>query len=628
MNFGDITEAEKQKMREELSSYIKEFREKRGSDGEQLVHYPSNFDVVANSMNRSDLISADENPWSKYLLSSDKFEDALDGDGRYRNVLSSAVSDAEQKYDKAMAQIHMYDKQLLLISRKAAQLNALEINSQSEDGGRSDRSGKSASSSTFFLTRNASEKSSNSTPRSESLVSSRTHNSDECTENDEEKQSRSSTSDGAKATRRKKNVIRENAVNVANRSSSLSFDEETRLQTLLDIDENGCAWQNLSMYGFNSTQLEKIANLDEKLRAFDRTEFAQAEKSFKNPSTLSFKMTGNSRCDENDNPQVVDVPSPSRIDYLTEQRVLREQSVYISKLDAMLHTFATQDTDLSGLVEHAPKRFTSPSEISLKNNSEQQSAILETLPHPSVVNIHRKISKKDLEDVICAAKYSFQHSAVVDSEFEEANDLQLVDSVRMSADVDNVSVISRSSSNSRIASKETINRLLRSLQFDVQKLSALRRNIAQNMLLDCDTQVTPIYEQNLHNGSNWHEFSPTRSDIDDQMAIHRELESDIFLRYGGTDRHTEVKKNIMTELETAMQSFLPQIIKPFSELLLNGATKNGYSSLPALADSFRKRVKTLKTQKGLISTQDECSDRFGTINALPAPPEMGKKLII
>jgi hypothetical protein len=40
--------------------YLNDFREKKGEDGAPLVHFPQNFDTIAEAMSRKDLMSTDE----------------------------------------------------------------------------------------------------------------------------------------------------------------------------------------------------------------------------------------------------------------------------------------------------------------------------------------------------------------------------------------------------------------------------------------------------------------------------------------------------------------------------------------------------------------------------------------
>ena len=91
LEFAAVSEQEKQALRLDLSSYLQDMSTKKGSDGESLIHVPSNFDEVADSMGRADLLlptgdsdghrsngpaaagggGTSDVPWSQYLLSRD-----------------------------------------------------------------------------------------------------------------------------------------------------------------------------------------------------------------------------------------------------------------------------------------------------------------------------------------------------------------------------------------------------------------------------------------------------------------------------------------------------------------------------------------------------------------------------
>lgn len=118
-------EEERESMRLELASYLESLREISGSDGKQLVSIPANFDDVSDAMNRGDLTSKIENPWSKYLLAS-KFEEDLNKDhqGRYKGVQDELSG--KQRVLQGMAEIHLLDNQLTALSKKQIKLRLAE----------------------------------------------------------------------------------------------------------------------------------------------------------------------------------------------------------------------------------------------------------------------------------------------------------------------------------------------------------------------------------------------------------------------------------------------------------------------------------------------------------------------
>ena len=117
--FSSLTEKEREEMRKELSSYLLECR--LDSEGKPLVHVPPNFQQVVEAMNRDDLFSVEEKPWSKYLLqsslSSDKlFAGDIESSSRYKDVINE--DEPDRKIKKGLAEIHMLDRQLQDVSQR------------------------------------------------------------------------------------------------------------------------------------------------------------------------------------------------------------------------------------------------------------------------------------------------------------------------------------------------------------------------------------------------------------------------------------------------------------------------------------------------------------------------------
>ena len=122
-------------LRDELNKYVADIATKKGSDGENLVRIPSNFEAIVDSMNREDLTSTnDEKPWSQYLLlDSLNEEDGAEFEGRYKNM--HWQDDTSMKINKGLAKIKLLDRQLQDASRKT-ESNKLPIGlvSYSEEG--------------------------------------------------------------------------------------------------------------------------------------------------------------------------------------------------------------------------------------------------------------------------------------------------------------------------------------------------------------------------------------------------------------------------------------------------------------------------------------------------------------
>jgi len=619
---SELTAFEREQLRHELASFLTSASTRRGSDGELLVHYPSNFDVVADSMNRSDL-TAEATPWSRYLLTSDKFQESLDQEGRYRNVMldDKGVAEDERKYDNAMAQIHMYDKQLLEISRKAAQVKAAAALLRDADGCGDDDSdrlstGRSSSKrSTFFLTRGKDDKSSAATtPRSESHLSSAVDFSspglvDEYDAEDGDgvqvpeneantlsargatHSSRTTSSVASSKASSKRNAIRENihSVNRVKASSSLTDDEELRLQTLLDIDEAGSAWMSLSKYGFTDSQLEQMTLLDQELQRFQRNEHMAWESSRHGSNSNQSSRAHVASYDCGD--ETKRLP-----DYLTSQREERERNTYINSLESMIRCYSAQKANLSGLSETHGKSHSIHSVAPL---SGFVSSLSTDLPQPSTIDVNRVVTMQDVDEIVAASKQQFFHEGVTPSSsnfhpngsdwssqmYEQGEEEYNVNSPSSSPTTTQTSKATQSS----LASRQDIDRLLSSLRFEIQRLAELRGKT----IVKSSSSISSLGNVLLQPGASWQNISPSGSDLEEQMYRHRELESDILARYGIENRPPVTPMDITKgpgshELHEKMAGFLPQI----------GSKPSMY-----IAESFRRKIQSLKASRGLIEVE-------------------------
>jgi len=623
-----LTEAERALLRSDLSKYLEEYRTKVGSDGEQLVHYPANFDLVADAMNRSDLTSVEEKPWSKYLLSGEgNFEDALDKEGRYHNVLATKTE--ELKYDRGMAQIQLYDKQLLEISRRAARVKAAlriaQVDAGSEDVDDSDNmsTGRGSKKSTFFLTRGKFSES--TTPRSEThssefIPEGEKTQSEQVPENDSPERQPSSGQSVGSTSSSARDAIRENiqAVHRGRFKSSLSADEELRLQTLLDIDETGEAWQALCKYGFRDSQTEQNNLLDQELRRYQRPEFLNIESL---PTGKALIKTTHELVDRHP-------------DYLTTQRENREQNSFMVRLDSMIRSYSTQKVELSGLVDPKLKSCSSGSHPVLQSSVHSTSSVFLSLPEPSRVDVNRVVTVKDIEEAVFSSKQVLLEESKSQSDFnlskyscsernrgESQFDLSLVSH--------SDSLCGSSNCSLTLAPRQEIDRLLSSLRFEVQRLGELRSRSSDRLSTN-NSNSTP----RLLRGSTWQNISPTVSELEDQMEKQTYLESDIFARYGIENRRVEnvaLDKSVTAirhgasndeqkkQIQKINDAFLPLIGDKQS---MYGASSS--SSLPLIAESFRKKVSLLKAQRGLLQGDEDLQEE----NPPPRPPSRDKRKIV
>ena len=372
-----VSEQEKNNLREELAHYLDEFKTKVGSDGKQLLHYPANFEVVAGAMNRSDLTSTEEKPWSKYLLSQ-KFDEQLDQGGRYKNLQDN--NNVTTKIEQGMAEIHMLDNQLLSVSKKAINLKVAlqqmqqqsEENTMSETGSEAPSSARKSARSVLsrydqtFLTRAKSDTTRSVTARSESNEYGNALPADgelavldespECEDGDEDRGGENNETNANQAKKIGRDFQQENMFGMKGRPS-LTPEEESRVYALLEIDEEGAEWRELSKYGFTATQEQHVADLDRRLASFGRTDRLLTANITPTPAPERTRERERERDKERgkhlDGQESMSPPAlhmSSFRDYLGEQRLAREQQDYSTKLDVLLRAYASDAIDLSGLV--------------------------------------------------------------------------------------------------------------------------------------------------------------------------------------------------------------------------------------------------------------------------------------
>ena len=390
LQYAVISEEEKKKLRADLSGYLDECRGRRGSDGETLVYVPPNFDEVADSMNRGDLTTTSEAPWSKYLLSARggsagsgaaisesaaSFETALDPDGRYSG-LEEEVDEADAKLQAGMAKIHLLDNMLSSVHKKDLQIkhDMMSRVQRSDDddldseapssGRRSARSVLSRYNDNTFLTRARSVKSATGTEYSQqsspnsamtspqlsarsTMDSPRADNASTFDDGEEEGKEDSKKGDR----KEKKNMMEMNKKNLKGTRPSLTVDEELRLRSLFDLDENGQEWEameGIKNYGFSDEQRERVRELDQQLEAFGHSDRLAEEASKSQSSRIQIQSGSNGEDSTTENTEKSE--KIDKANYLAEQRIEREKQEHSQKLDSMLKSLKNGTADLSGLI--------------------------------------------------------------------------------------------------------------------------------------------------------------------------------------------------------------------------------------------------------------------------------------
>lgn len=278
-NFSSLTEKEREDMRRELSSYLNERR--LDSEGKPLVILPSNFNQVVSAMNREDVFSSEEKPWSKYLLQSSVTAESLFGDKdsstRYRDLATDQGPDGKIK--KGLAEIYMLDRQLQDIAEKDRIVTKLNT----------DRT---------FLTKQLPDQEDDpdiSSARSGKVLSARANE------------------DQAPAMEHR-NSSPKKVAEVKSRKFGLSAEEESRLQLLLDddfIDETDVYTEFKQLNAVIDQQLERYGRV-ERLRTGEETDGALQR------------------------PEEDASSERTKRDYLAEQRQERQQKEALKKVDKLL----------------------------------------------------------------------------------------------------------------------------------------------------------------------------------------------------------------------------------------------------------------------------------------------------
>ena len=491
LQFAAISENEKMSLRAELQGYLSDLKQRRGSDGNPLVHIPNNFDEVANAMDRDDLESAEPAPWSKYLLSRDvTYEASLDADGsstgRYREI-DDDENLSTRRLQEAMARMRLLDSKLKAVNRKDLQLrhdlasrsqrdDSMDIDSEAPSSGRV--SARSIASSRMndhtFLTRARSDKGSTSgdTPAHSAIsspqMSSRTdddwknaeiadhiagdigspesaHAAPEEHKSISPSAAPSLRATGAVTTHGRMDAIQRNK-QMAGMVKSLTDEEELRLQYLLDIPESSEEWKALSRFGLNLEQEALLRDIDDRLEeAHGRTHRYAASVS---------------------DTQLVPATFTEKSDYLTQQRIERETSQASRRLDAQLK-HARSALDLSGIVDM----------VSLDNAFEegQQADVLQKDPLLDVLEFQevpeeRKISSKDVAAVLNSVRKLMNAAASSSGVANPNNQTQEQDSTD---DREADKHLQRLA----LAPRRDIDRLLCGLQPDVRRLAELRNQL-------------------------------------------------------------------------------------------------------------------------------------------------------
>lgn len=523
LQYAAISESEKKGFREELAKYLVDMQEKVGSDGEKLVHVSEEFDTVAEAMTRQDLLSDETAPWSKYLLSNDRsFESTLGDAGRYDGV-STEVTDGdaaqEAKIRKEMARMELLEKQLRLASKKDAfvrkELIELEYEQEGGGGGNDDddalsesshassthssntkKSGKSNRSvlSRFndytFLTRAKSDRSNSRGSDAQSLPNSPMHSArsiesepdDQFNEKEAQEDAKLSTPERMRVRGERRAAKQKAAEELKKKAlkgrSALSDDEELRIQNLLDVDEGSKAWEALGTYG-TASQKAALKSYDDRLRLYGRLHrFAEKDREVR----AKVEAAASSEGKDDD-------------DYLSTQRVLKDRTRQIARIENMIETVTDDNIDLSGLVDKE-----APAAI----GGARQRSLLQVPSFDSVkAEPGHKVTNADIARLLAELKdedHELGHMGGENVEPQSENDEDHDDDV----------------------SRQQLDRLLSGLRPEIDRLGNLRNALHEVMRRSTEKGL----ESSMKNNGD---IQRALMDLDDELV-------DVQNRYGTTNR--------------------------------------------------------------------------------------------
>ena len=396
-------------IRLELEKYLENCMNKLDSEGNKLLYYPSNYENITDTMNRDDLLISDEDrPWSKYLLENSINSEIDKSLGhRYKNVLLSDSNEKSNMLDEEFRTIQLLDEKLKDLNKK---------NRKNNDNATSPRSTVSYNKDFTFLTRQkgsssvyTSDKESEipesippSSPGTDYdnnnlLIDIHNNNNNENYDTYLNENHKDITNDQLTAildnalannsaniktlpSKKHKNIIKNNINKVKlNNNSSLSIEEEERLQSILENDLTA----DEMLYGFTANDLEhlnKVNNDLNKFGNFDR--LSNIEAKGLNGYDISELITTNS------------VTAPHVNDtYLKDHRIERLTKNYVKIIDNLIENSSLSIDDLTLLYsKNNINNYTS-------NSTPQNKTLLE-IPKVEELNGYRKIDYDDIKNII------------------------------------------------------------------------------------------------------------------------------------------------------------------------------------------------------------------------------------
>ncbi len=394
-------------IRLELEKYLENCMNKLDSEGNKLLYYPSNFANIADTMNRDDLLLSDEDrPWSKYLLENSINSEIDKSLGhRYKNILLSDSTEESNKLDEEYRTIQLLDEKLKDLNKK---------NRKNNDNASTPRSTVSYNKDFTFLTRQKgsssiytsdkeSERPESIPPSSPGIDDDNNNNLNDIIGNDENNDTylnenrdditndqltaildnalaNNSSNNKTFPLKKQRNMIKNNINKVKlNNNSSLSIEEEERLQNILENDLTA----DEMLFGFTTNDLEhlnKVNNDLNKFGNFDR--LSNIEAKGLNGYDISELITTNNTTAHHVNDT-----------YLRDHRIERLTKNYVKVIDSLIENSSLTIDDITSLYSNSNiNNYTN-------NNITNHKPLLE-IPNVEELNGYRKIKYDDIKNII------------------------------------------------------------------------------------------------------------------------------------------------------------------------------------------------------------------------------------
>lgn len=390
-------------IRLELEKYLENSMNQLDSEGNKLLYYPSNYENIVDTMNRDDILMHDEDrPWSKYLLEN-SINSEIDKSlgNRYKNILLNDLSDENNKLDEEFKTIQLLDEKLKDLNKKNRKNNESISTPRSTVSYNKDFTflTRQKGSSSVYTSDKESERPESVPPSSPGTVDDNNINVNDFnndynnnTTNDDDISNDQLTAilDNVLASnsannkylpsKKQKDIIKNNINKVKlNNNSSLSVEEEERLQNILDNDLSA----DEMLYGFTTNDLEHLNKVDNDLNKYGNlNRLSNLEAKGLNGYDISELITINNTITHHVNDT-----------YLKDHRIERLTKNYVKVIDSLILNSSLTIDDITSLYSNNNINNYTTNNTSVNEN-------LLDIPNVENLNGYRKIKYNDIKNII------------------------------------------------------------------------------------------------------------------------------------------------------------------------------------------------------------------------------------